>query len=173
MLNILKRYGTRRDIVTRLCEAVSARSRESVFFCELRVADTIDGRFDLLALHAWLVMDELHRRQEIETGQKFVEVLFVQFDEALRELGAGDIGMTRRIKKMASAFFGRLHAYREASDESSLAAAIVRNLYRGAQSGLQPATALAAYCFAARGFLAQSRPEAGQVHFGPLPIIPG
>jgi cytochrome b pre-mRNA-processing protein 3 len=169
MLNALRRRAERRSVVDRLCGAVSERSRATVFFRDFAVADTFDGRFDLLALHAWLVLDEFQNRRRMDIGQKFVEALFVQFDEALRELGAGDIGMSRRVKTMASALFGRVAAYRSAVDETALAEAIVRNLYRGAAQGLEPARVLAGYCIMARTYLASSKPESGEVDFGPLP----
>jgi cytochrome b pre-mRNA-processing protein 3 len=173
MLNALKKRGARRAVVERLWTAVSARAREEVFFRELQVADTFDGRFDVLALHLWLLMDELRSRQEDEIAQQFVDTAFVQFDEALRELGASDVGMSRRMKKMASALFGRLEAYRAATDEGALAEAIARNVYRGVEHGIESARMLASYCITARAHLAQSKPESGAVDFGPLPVLTG
>ena len=169
MLNVLKDRGQRQAVVERLCKAVSDRARAEVFFEDFQVADTIDGRFDLLTLHAWLVLDEIRKRRETDLGQRFVDALFIHFDEALRELGAGDVGMSKRMKKMAAAFFGRLEAYREAPDEVALAGAIARNLYRGAPLGVEPSRALATYCTAARLVLEQSRPELGEIDFGELP----
>jgi cytochrome b pre-mRNA-processing protein 3 len=169
MLNAFRRSGARRAVVERLYHAVSERARAAVFFRGLAVADTIDGRFDVLVLHAWLLMDELQRRQQTEIGQQFVDSLFVQFDVALRELGASDVGMNRRMKKMAAAFFGRLEAYRGASTEQALAEAIIRNVYRGAKQGIEHAAMLASYCSEARESLAGSRLEGGEADFGPLP----
>ncbi len=173
MLNALRRRAGRRAVVGRLCAATSARARAETFFRELQVADTIDGRFDLLALHAWLVLDELQNRGQPDIGQQFVDALFIQFDEALRELGAGDIGMSRRMKKMASAFFGRLQAYRDAPTEQSLATTITRNVYRGSEHGVEPASVLATYCTEARARLARSELETGDIDFGPLPANTG
>jgi cytochrome b pre-mRNA-processing protein 3 len=173
MLGVLKRHGERQAVVERLCTAVSDRSRAAVFFEDFHVADTIDGRFDLLTLHAWLVLDALRKRGDTELGQRFVDSLFVHFDEALRQLGAGDVGMSRRMKTMAAAFFGRLEAYRVAPDGAALAGAIARNLYRGAPLGLEPSRVLATYCSAARAALDQSRLETGEIDFGALPAIAG
>ena len=64
----------------------------AVFFRDFAVADTIDGRFDVLALHVWLVLDEFQDRQTVDIGQQFVDALFVQFDEALRGGGILFIG---------------------------------------------------------------------------------
>ncbi|MGD0192502.1 MAG: ubiquinol-cytochrome C chaperone family protein [Rhizomicrobium sp.] len=170
MLKALRNQAERQAIVDRLYDSISDRARNPVFFADLGVADTIDGRFDVLVLHVWLVMDELQTRRDTEMSQRLVDTLFVHFDEAMRELGAGDVGMSRRMKKMASAFFGRLEAYRSARDGEPLARAIVRNIYRGEGDGIEAARRIATYCSAARGDLARSALETGVVDFGPLPV---
>ena len=172
MLNALRLRAARRQVAERLCAEVSNRARATIFFSGFGVPDTIDGRFDLVALHAWLVLDALGAQGERELARRFIDTLFVQFDEALRDMGAGDVGMARRIKKMASAFYGRLNAYRAASDETTLADAIARNVFRGNPAGLEPAHAVANYCFAARARVAQSPLASGEVDFGPLPGTP-
>jgi cytochrome b pre-mRNA-processing protein 3 len=171
MLNALKKRAERRGVVDRLCKAVSDRSRAAVFFRDFAVADTIDGRFDVLALHVWLVLDEFQDRQTVDIGQQFVDALFVQFDEALRDLGASDVGMSRRMKKIASALFGRLEAYRAAADEGALAEAIARNVYRGAVDRVEPARILASYCMSARAHVGRSQLDSGAIDFGPLPAL--
>jgi cytochrome b pre-mRNA-processing protein 3 len=98
-----------------------------------------------------------------------VDALFVQFDEALRQQGAGDIGMSRRMTKMADAFYGRLKAYGEAPDDAAMAAAIARNLFRGDTEKLEQARRLAIYVSAARRHLAATDLSQGRVEFGPIP----
>jgi cytochrome b pre-mRNA-processing protein 3 len=169
VLKALRNQAERRAAVERLYDTISERARNTVFFVNLGVADTFDGRFDVLVLHSWLVMDELLTRGSTEMSQRLVDTLFVHFDEALRDLGASDVGMSRRMKKMASAFFGRLGAYRSARDEETLAAAIVRNIYRGEERGIEAARCIAKYCVAARGSLVRSAIETGAVDFGPPP----
>ena len=85
----------------------------------------------------------------------------------MRELGSGDIGLGRRMKKLADAFYGRMQAYGEARDEASLEAALVRNLYRGVR---QPAAkAMARYVLSARARLDACDVKGGVLDFGPLP----
>jgi cytochrome b pre-mRNA-processing protein 3 len=156
-----------------LYRAVIARSREEIFYQEWRVADTIDGRFDLLTLHAFVVFDAL-RGQGLaaeELGSKLANVIFTGFDEALRELGISDFGMGRRIRKMADAFYGRLHHYGLAHTEPELAAAVQRNLYRGDSERAREAAGLASYMMTARACLKADVPAvlAGKPDFGPLP----
>jgi cytochrome b pre-mRNA-processing protein 3 len=129
MLKALRRLGDRKRLADGLFAGLAARAREPVFFLELGVPDTIDGRFDLLALHAWLVLERLAAERDL--SQTLTDIIFVQFDESLRQLGVGDIGIGHRVKKMADAFYGRLKAYGGAEDEGALAEAILRNVYRG------------------------------------------
>jgi cytochrome b pre-mRNA-processing protein 3 len=163
MLNLLHRSKERRLAAGRIYEALVKRSREPVFFERFGVPDTLDGRFDLLTLHAWLALARL--KQDAEMSQALVDTIFVGFDEALREMGAGDMGMGRRMKKFANAFYGRLSAYGAAGDERALQEALVRNLYRGTASPC--AAALTAYVLSAGQRLEGW--QAGEPDFGPLP----
>jgi cytochrome b pre-mRNA-processing protein 3 len=164
MLNALRRSAALRELSARLESRISARARAPVFYAEFGVPDTIDGRFDVLALHAALVLERI----DGDIAQALVDAIFVSFDEGLRDLGAGDVGMSRRMKKMASAFFGRMQAYRDARDNAALEAAITRNIYRGMETGA--ASILADYAMSAREHLAKSDAAGGEPDFGPLPI---
>ncbi len=163
MLNVTKRGKEHRHAAERLYAAVVARAREPVFFARLEVADTLDGRFDLLALHAWLV---LRRYQpDAPLAQAFVDRVFIGFDEALREMGAGDMGLGRRLKTFADAFYGRLKAYETAADAAGVTEVLVRNLYRG---NATPAAAVVAnYVMRMQEHL--NIIGEGDVDFGPLP----
>lgn len=167
MLNAMRRSKQRRSLAARLYAVLVARARDPVFFASYGVEDTLDGRFDLLALHAWLVLERLKAAGAASLSQAFVDTVFIGFDEALRELGSGDIGLGRRMKKLADAFYGRMQAYGEARDEASLEAALVRNLYRGVR---QPAAkAMARYVLSARARLDACDVKGGVLDFGPLP----
>jgi cytochrome b pre-mRNA-processing protein 3 len=170
MLKAFRQRAERRRTATSLCVRVSAQARDSSFYARYGVGDTFDGRFDLLVLHAWIVLDALQNQGERDLAQLLVDMLFVRLDEALREQGAGDMSMKRRMKKMAGAFYGRLSAYGESHDEAALAAALVRNVYRGDVARIEPASRLAKYAFAAREVLAHARLAEGEADFGPVPV---
>jgi cytochrome b pre-mRNA-processing protein 3 len=170
MLKAFRRRRQLRRTADSLCLQVSSQARKPAFYSVYGVSDTIDGRFDLLVLHAWVMLEALQKSGERELAQSLVDTLFVQLDEALREQGAGDMGMKRRMKKMAGAFYGRLQAYGEARNETELAAALVRNLYRGDAARIAQATVLAKYVLGAGTRLAQSRLTEGDADFG---LIPG
>ncbi|MEI9992870.1 MAG: ubiquinol-cytochrome C chaperone family protein [Rhizomicrobium sp.] len=134
------------------------------------MADTIDGRFDMVALHAWLVIGHLRAAGKSDLAQALSDAIFVAFDEALRDLGNGDMGMGPRMKKLGNAFNGRLHAYEAAADDAAaLAEAIRRNIYRGEAGHDRAAAALARYALAARQRLEADNSTAGALELGPVP----
>jgi cytochrome b pre-mRNA-processing protein 3 len=156
-----------------LYDLLAARGRSPVFHTDFAVPDTIDGRFDLLTLHAFLVLDALKSQGQpgAKLGTDLASVIFAGFDDALRELGVGDMGISRRMKALAGAFYGRLEAYRAADSEGLLTLVLLRNLYRGEAARGGEATALAHYIHFARGHLMGQAAALlqGDVDFGPLP----
>ena len=117
----------------------------------LGAPDRIDGRFELLTLHAGLVLRRLAALGGVADAiaQDLVDSLFTHFDDTLREIGYSDIGVAKRLKTMGSAFYGRNAAYAAALDDSSpaeLATALARNVYGATGPRSSPkAEALAAY----------------------------
>ncbi len=110
-------------------------ARDPAFFRDHGVADTVDGRFDALALVVALVMRRLKGCGDAgsELSQQLFDSMFSDMDLSLREMGAGDIGVSKRVRVMAEAFMGRLDAYATAldnDDRAALSAAIGRNLLR-------------------------------------------
>jgi cytochrome b pre-mRNA-processing protein 3 len=168
MLNAWRKSAQRKRLSERLCAGLIARARAPVFFRDYGVPDTIDGRFDLLALHAWLLLEHLETAGRRDLAQALTDALFVRFDEGLRDMGAGDMGMGRRMKKIAEAFYGRMQAYSGAADDVELAAAVERNVYRGSGHD-EGARALALYARLARVHLGSTDIADGEVNFGPLP----
>ena len=169
MLNLLTKSASRKQEARRLYDDVVSRAREPVFFAGFGVADSMDGRFDMLAFHAWLVLREL---KGAAPAQGLTDLIFTGFDDAMRELGVGDIGIGHKLKAMAQAFYGRMAAYDGAATEDELAAALAKNLWRGASPD-DRARKLAGYAFAARPHLAASLTPslAGPLDFGPLPSL--
>ncbi len=169
MLNLLRKSGECKHAARALYERMVARARDPVFFLHLGVPDTVDGRFDLLALHAWMVLRWLKATGQDDLAQELTNMVFVGFDEALREQGAGDIGIGHRIKALGNAFYGRLAAYEAAQDDEAMALALARNLWRGAAVDAKALT-LASYVSSARQSLEFNRLERG-LDFGPPPAI--
>jgi cytochrome b pre-mRNA-processing protein 3 len=117
-----------------------ASAREPEPFRDLGVADTFQGRFEYLALVSSLVLARLSALGEAGTAvaQELVDAIFDHLDDALRCSGVSDIGVGKKVKKMARSFYGRVEAYRAAmaAPEADLALreALARNLYGGSLS---------------------------------------
>lgn len=117
-------------------EAVSA-ARRPWFYSELGVPDTLDGRFDLIALHAFLL---IHRLQDAPDpgpalAQGIFDAMFSDMDNNLREIGVSDLSVGRRMRAMWEAFHGRAQAYDaaiDAADRADLEASLARNVWRAA-----------------------------------------
>lgn len=167
MLNILSKSRALRQAASGLYAGIVARAREPVFYTDFAVPDTIDGRFDLLALHAWLVLERLDGANLNDLSQELTNTIFVGFDEGLRDLGSGDMGIGRRIKTLANAFYGRLSAYRAATDAAAMESAVARNLYRGVETGHE--ARIARYIADARAHLESQDLSRGRINFGSPP----
>src|ERR1051325_10271403 len=109
------------------------QARRPGFFLYHGVPDTVDGRFELICLHAFLYLHRLKGEQprSARFGRRFVAAMFADFDRSLREMGTGDLSVGREVKRMAEAFYGRFAAYQEglAADNAGLRPALARNLF--------------------------------------------
>jgi len=124
-----------------LLRQVTSASRNPALFGEGRVPDTLDGRFELISLHAALALLRLRRAPETEElAQAFVDALFRHLDSGLREEGVGDLAVPKRIHKLAAVFYGRADAYAEAmgSERSDLQSELTRNVLAGKTAFAEP-----------------------------------
>ena len=101
------------------------------FYAEHGVPDTLDGRFEMIILHTFLV---LHRLRSLPEAQKFnqalYDVLFGDMDRALREMGTGDLSVGKQVRRMAQGLAGRTRAYQDGlAGSGDLIEALRRNLY--------------------------------------------
>jgi cytochrome b pre-mRNA-processing protein 3 len=158
-----------------LYSAAVAAGRAPYLYTALHVPDTLDGRFDLIGLHAWLL---IHRLRFLPPpgpalAQAVFDAMFSDMDLALRELGVGDLSVGKRVRSMWEAFHGRAKAYEEALaaiDPQALPSVLVRNVWRGAAPPDGSAEALARLVRAQRQCLAEQEATSlftGQVRFLP------
>lgn len=154
----LQRWMTQRrrsrEIAQSLLGSSVAQSRRAIFYRDWGVADTLEGRFDMVALHVVLLVRRLQREGEAgrALGQNVMEAMFAALDDDMRELGVGDLTVPKRMHKAAGAFFGRLQAYDPAlasGDAGMLASALTRNVPGLSEAGEDAALRLAAYALAA------------------------
>jgi cytochrome b pre-mRNA-processing protein 3 len=140
MFNLF-RGAANRKVIDRIHSEIVAAARNPILFTDYGVEDTLDGRFELVVLHAALVV---HRLQALpqpgpDVAQDLANALFRHFDVALREMGVGDTTVPKKMKTMAEAFLGRAMAYFDAieKDRPVLAAALSRNIYAGKNDGVK------------------------------------
>ena len=125
---------------------IVTQAREPSFYRDLGVPDTVNGRFDVLVLHLWMV---LRRFGTAGHGATASQSLFDRFcedmDANLREMGVGDLAVPRRMRGFGEAFYGRSAAYdlAFASGKEPLAQALCRNILDG--EGMENARRLATY----------------------------
>jgi cytochrome b pre-mRNA-processing protein 3 len=158
--------------------AIVERSRDPRFYAEAGVPDSLDGRFEMLALHGYLVLRRLRAGGPAAAAmaQALVDALFADMDANLREMGAGDLGVGKRVKRMATGFYGRVAAYDEGQARGNAEEALQRNLYGTVSPRPAEVGAMARYLAEADARLArQPLPEilAGRPDFGEPEFRPG
>ncbi len=135
-------FGTKLPpAIAPLYDAIIATGRAPHWYIEGAVPDTMDGRFDMIAAVLAFVLLRLEGDpQAAEPSARLTEQFITDMDGQLRQNGVGDVGIGKYVGQMMSMLGGRLGAYRDGlaahdPDASDLAAAIKRNLYRGADPG--------------------------------------
>lgn len=156
-----------------------AQARRRDFYARLAVPDTLEGRFDMIVLHMFLLLGRLEGTSGVgrELSQAIFDLMFRDMDRSLREMGISDQKIGRRIKEMIGAFYGRVRAYDSALGEGpeAFARAIRRNVYSEAPSDEEAPSLLSAYVRREIASLASQPLEdivAGKVRFG-APVSTG
>jgi cytochrome b pre-mRNA-processing protein 3 len=161
---------------------IVAQARRPEFYVGGGVPDSLDGRFEMLALHLFLVLHRLKREGEdpacVALAQALADRMAADLDANLREMGAGDLGVGRRVKRMAGTAYGRIVAYEAGIDggEAMLRQAIRRYLFATVEPAEDQVEAMARYVLAGHSFLAEIPAAAlvrGAIDFpGPEPAGP-
>jgi cytochrome b pre-mRNA-processing protein 3 len=179
LLKSWQRRRERRSAMLDVYRQIVERARTPAFFEAWGVPDTLDGRFEVLAIHAFLVLHRLKEEGEATSGfaQALFDTMFADLDSALREMGTGDLGVGPRVKAMARGFYGRVAAYeRGLLDKEALAAALRRNLF-GTTAAVEGQVAEAARYVERQAETLAAAPIAallaGKVAFAPLATTPG
>lgn len=134
-----------KKIATELYACALYNTREEVFYKRCGVPDNFDGRFDLLLLHIFIILHHIMDHDDYEPiSQALFDVMFKDMDQTLREMGIGDVGVPKHMKRMMKAFNGRMYNYQVAIAPNSviiddvdgltvanLEEVLARNLYGG------------------------------------------
>ncbi len=147
MIFPLFRRRAQAHTISTLYGMIVAQARLPSFYRDYAVADTVNGRFDLIVLHLALVLDRLALEPGLhDLGQGVFDRFCQDMDHNLREMGIGDLKVPKEMRRMGEAFYGRAQAYRAAltaDDTRALATALERNIYDGGPASAAPR--LAAY----------------------------
>lgn len=135
------------------------QSRTPGLYADLGAPDTVEGRFEIYSLHVVLLLDRMrgHGALAADVSQMLFDTYVSGLDDALREMGVGDLAVGRKMRKLGEAFYGRGKSYEAAfaalPDPGPLEALIARTVY--AETDAAPAPKLAAYVLAQRAVLAK------------------
>ena len=174
MLNWLNGRSADRHKAGELYGKVVAAARQPAFYGPGRVADTPEGRFEMIAVHLFLAVERVIDLQPEgeDIARHMIEAFVVDMDDCMREMGVGDLTVPKRVKRAAAGFYERSGAYRAGLAEASndeLAAALGQYLHPDQTSGGQ-AQSMASYMRASSEALAKLSSEelnAGQFNFVP------
>lgn len=156
-----------------LYNAAVKAARNPQFFTGLGVPDTLDGRFDLVALFTALVIERLRTAPDPgpALAQAVFDAMFSDMDVTLREMGVGDLSVGKKVRSMWEAFHGRALSYGpalQAGDVPSLTDALARNVWRGKPPSPEAAVGLAHHALRIHAALADQQLDAfvqGHIRF--------
>ena len=123
--------------------ALVAQSRQPRFYADWGVPDTVTGRFDMVSLHMALLFRRLRGEKAARAfSQQLFDLFFLDMDRSLREMGAGDLAVPKKIRNMGNLFYGLLARLDEAlatGTPGAVAAVLKRNVYVSApEASAQP-----------------------------------
>ena len=139
-----KPHAPSRGTIEVIYGMIVTQAREPLFYQALGVPDTVNGRFDMVLLHLWMVLRRL-KPAHSEVSQALFDHFCSDMDANLREMGVGDLTVPKRMQAFGEAFYGRSAAYDRATAEGpeAMAQALNKNIYGGQNIG--SAHRLAAY----------------------------
>jgi cytochrome b pre-mRNA-processing protein 3 len=134
IFGLFRKNKVNHALMVRQYDALTRAARDPVFFESMNVPDTVMGRFEMLSITLILYFRRTSSAgQPVKAiAQELVEAFFEDLDHSMRELGIGDNGVPKRMKKLAGMFYGRLDSYAralESSDVDALEAALRRNIH--------------------------------------------
>ena len=136
----------------RLFDVAAVHARQPALYRDAGAPDTYEGRFEVYTLHIVLVLHRLKGQgpRAAETAQALFDAYCRNLDDALREMGVGDLSVGKKMRKLGEAFFGRVKSYDEAftalPDPALLKTLMMRTVYADTDGG--DVDGLAAYALA-------------------------
>jgi cytochrome b pre-mRNA-processing protein 3 len=171
--NLFKRKKGNQALVERQYAEITRAARSPVFYESMGVPDTVMGRFEMISVHLFLYLRRTGSAGDAAQGlaQEIVDAFFEDVDHSIRELGIGDMGVPKRMKKLAKMFYGRVTSYSQAldaADSQALTDALTRNIHPENSDGAPSMQALSDWMMATARTLEDVADEtlsAGQLVF--------
>ncbi len=120
-----------RETIRPLWHRVIELAREPSYYEECGVADSVNGRFDMITAVLSVVVVRVEAAEMRSESALLAELFVEDMDGQLREFGVNDVVVGKRVGKLMSVLGGRLGAYRSAlldGDMEKLAQAAARNV---------------------------------------------
>ena len=169
MLDFLNTRTDMRRKAGEIYGAIVTQARRPAFYADLGVPDTPSGRYEMVVIHLFLVLERLRSAPGAgaDLPRLLVEAFIADMDDSLREMGTGDLSVPKKVRRAATGLYERSMAYKTAlaeGDANTLAAVLKEHVYVGADADAQLAPSLVGYVQAAAAALAAT--DAGQVAAG-------
>ena len=150
MFALRQKRKTLFEIAEKLYFSALDAARDPVFYTQYNVPDSVDGRFEMITLHVFMIMSALddYGYQGKVLKQPLFDVMFKDIECAGREMGIGDLSIPKQMKRMMEGFNGRVFSYHKAlkQDEATLIKTLEKNIYgTGASPDKEKLKALSNY----------------------------
>ncbi|WDI30650.1 ubiquinol-cytochrome C chaperone family protein [Hyphococcus flavus] len=139
MFKFLFKKDPAHDAGQALYAAAVSEARNEALYLDAGAPDTVEGRFEMVALHAYLIMRRLKGDDGVQSSaskrvsQCLLDAMFANMDDSLREMGVGDLVVGKKIRKLGENFYGRIGAYEAAlgseAPKDNLTKALGRNIF--------------------------------------------
>jgi cytochrome b pre-mRNA-processing protein 3 len=129
--------------------AIVTQARHPDFYLRLGVPDTAAGRYEMVVVHLFLVLERLRADPAAtdDLARALLETFIADMDDSVREMGTGDVAVGRKVRRAAAGFYERSRDYRAAlavPERRELARALARHAHARESAGTH-AEALASY----------------------------
>jgi|TARA_B110000261_G_C12900009_1_gene284055 cytochrome b pre-mRNA-processing protein 3 len=107
-------------------------SYDNTFYANLKVPDTIDGRFDVIILHIFVFIKIFKNSSDVEKNftQKLFDIFMIEVESSYREMGISDQSFGKKMKIVIESFYGRTKLYDQYfDDEEEFSRCLLQNIW--------------------------------------------
>ena len=134
--NLFKDKKNKNSIIGKIYLKAVEQARQKELYEDFAIPDTVDGRFDMIILHLFLIIKNIKDTNDASfLSQGLLDYMFDDMDRNLREMGVGDLSVGKQVKKMAKAFYGRSECWEKGllGSHEDLNEALMETVYRSSK----------------------------------------